>query len=238
MSIEALKWAFEQEDVAPGPRFVLVALANRADEVGFCFPSVRWVQKKTGYVDSSIRKYLEDLEAIGKLQKTTRRREDGGKASSEYRLALDQPGLTLTPPSPSHGDTPPSRGGTHRRGAAEVPPSGGGHIRKQQTKASKKLLSLVAELPDWLPLADWEAFLADRKERKKPMTSRAQVMAIAKLDALRAEGHDPATLLRLAIERGWSGIFPPGKGDQAPTTVAEQNRKAVEEFMRGQESRP
>jgi hypothetical protein len=32
---------------------------------------------------------------------------------------------------------------------------------------------------------------------------------IAKLDKLRAEGHDPATLIDTAIERGWQSVFAP-----------------------------
>jgi hypothetical protein len=65
------------------------------------------------------------------------------------------------------------------------------------------------ELPDWLPSDIWELWIADRKERGKPMTTMAQKLAIRSLDKLRAEGHTPRAVIDNAIEKGWQGLYPP-----------------------------
>lgn len=84
-------------------------------------------------------------------------------------------------------------------------------------------------LPPWMPAKPWGDFIADRRERKKPMTSRALQLAIAKLAALRDAGHDPEAVLLQSIACGWSGLFPikaerAGKADL--TSLAERVRAA------------
>jgi hypothetical protein len=146
VSIEALKWAFEQEDVPPGPRFVLVALANRANEEGGdLYPSLRWIQKKTGIPERTIRQHMTDLQRRGLLVKTERRREDGGRTSNEYRLPLTQPGLRFnTPPAAIAGGAAAIAGGTaapagHPRQPLPEPPATiAGHETKDQTKETRK----------------------------------------------------------------------------------------------------
>lgn len=61
-------------------------------------------------------------------------------------------------------------------------------------------------LPDWLPLASWDEW---RRHRGKKLTAQAATRQIAKLDEIRAQGHDPATVIGLAIESGWATFYAP-----------------------------
>ena len=71
--------------------------------------------------------------------------------------------------------------------------------------ASPKPAPLV---PDWLPPEAWAAFLAHRKALRKPLTAQAVKLAIAKLDELRRQGHEPTAVLEQSILAGWQGLFP------------------------------
>lgn len=146
MSIEALKWAFEQEDVPSGPRFVLVALANRANEEGGdLYPSIRWIKKKTGIPERTIRQHITDLQTRGLLVKTERRRDDGGRTSNEYMLPLMQPGLRFsTPPAATAGGGAVvavggvAVAGNPLRPLPGPPAATAGHETQEQTKETKK----------------------------------------------------------------------------------------------------
>lgn len=62
-------------------------------------------------------------------------------------------------------------------------------------------------LPNWLALADWEAFVKHRKRLKAPMSDEAQVRAIAQLSRLRDDGHEPSAVIDQSIVSSWKGLF-------------------------------
>jgi hypothetical protein len=64
------------------------------------------------------------------------------------------------------------------------------------------------DLPDWVPREEWDGFKAMRARQKKPLTLRAEQMALADLEKLRAEGNDPAAVLRQSEFKCWLGLFP------------------------------
>jgi hypothetical protein len=64
------------------------------------------------------------------------------------------------------------------------------------------------QLPLWLPAEAWEAYLAMRKEIKKPLSAYGQRLAISTLTQLWAEGHDPRAVLEQSIFNCWRGLFP------------------------------
>ena len=124
MSIAAMNWAWELP-LPPEPKFTMVALADRADEDGLCWPSVSWLVKKTGYSERAVRAHLAKFREDGLLEVKKRARDDGGQSSNEYRLALRQPGLPLdTPPAANAG------GGA----VASSPPAGKGEGPLQQVQ--------------------------------------------------------------------------------------------------------
>lgn len=77
MSNEALAWAWTVP-CAPTAKLVLVALADRANEAGECFPSVRDMMERTCLKERAIQYALQDLERAGWVRRDFR----SGRASN------------------------------------------------------------------------------------------------------------------------------------------------------------
>ncbi len=104
MSIEALMWAWAQR-ISHGSKLVLLALADHADEEGWCWPRVRYLAKKCGVSERSVQRGLKDLERSAFVQRIETFREDGSHGSNRYRVGivpvpsvLSPPGVTVSPP--------------------------------------------------------------------------------------------------------------------------------------------
>ena len=67
MSNEALSWAWGVP-CAPTAKLVLVAIADRANAAGECFPSSRDIVERTGLAERTVRLSLRELERIGALR--------------------------------------------------------------------------------------------------------------------------------------------------------------------------
>ena len=63
-------------------------------------------------------------------------------------------------------------------------------------------------LPDWLVKEAWEDFVRMRKAIKKPLTERAMIRSLKKLDALRKEGQDPNAVLDQSVDCCWMDLYP------------------------------
>lgn len=74
-------------------------------------------------------------------------------------------------------------------------------------RIEKKIQKETFVLPDWLDKELWEEFKRYRKERRSPLTSQAEKLALAKLDAMRQQ-ESPATIIHRTIENGWKTFYP------------------------------
>ena len=72
MSLDAMRWAFQVPDLRSSVKFVLVALADRANEENECFPSREQLQLDTCLNKETISKATEELERMGLLVKVRR----------------------------------------------------------------------------------------------------------------------------------------------------------------------
>ena len=63
-------------------------------------------------------------------------------------------------------------------------------------------------VPDWVPAVSWRAFVQHRKDIRKPLTANAADLAIAELEKLKAQGHEPAAVINQSIVSRWAGLFP------------------------------
>lgn len=80
-------------------------------------------------------------------------------------------------------------------------------------------------LPDWLPLPEWEGFLAMRKKIKKVPTDRAIDLMIMKLETLRAAGEDIGAVLDQSTMGNYQGLFPVRQDQrQAPAAGPNMSR--------------
>lgn len=72
----------------------------------------------------------------------------------------------------------------------------------------------MSALPEWLPLPEWEGFLAMRKKIKKVPTDRAIELLIMKLEKLRADGEDVGQVLDQSTMGNYQGLFPVRQGQR------------------------
>jgi hypothetical protein len=97
MSIWAKKWAYEQRTGQSGAKAVLVALAEFADETGFCFPSQPTLAAMTEIAERTVRAHLKTLEQKGFIARE-HRRVGGGKWTSDGYMLLAE-SEQLKPPA-------------------------------------------------------------------------------------------------------------------------------------------
>lgn len=90
MSNEAINWAFHQ-DLPMARKFVLIVLANYADEAHSCYPGQKKIADKIGASVETVRRALTDLEAAGLISRERRTREGGYRTSDRYYLPVDLP---------------------------------------------------------------------------------------------------------------------------------------------------
>ena len=80
---------------------------------------------------------------------------------------------------------------------------------KPEPSKPKKVNFKKFQPPGWVPIRDWEDWLEVRKKKHIPETDRALQLSVDKLAKFQNKGHPPGTVLQLAIERGWTGLFEP-----------------------------
>lgn len=166
MSNEALTWAFKQEGLTMTEKFVLIALADYADENNTCFPSYGKTAARVSASKSTVQRAVRSLEEKGFLRVVEGKRANGSQTSNRYMLA---PG--------SHSDTrgvvTVTRGGSHSDQGALVT---GDHpltpsINPQSNSASRRKPS--RPIPeDWQPLDRHQ-----QKAREKNLDLNTQVQA-------------------------------------------------------------
>ncbi|MFJ4038229.1 helix-turn-helix domain-containing protein [Microbacterium sp. NPDC090007] len=91
MSYKATNWAWELGLKMP-EKFVLVALADMADEKQSCYPGQATLSRMTGASERTVRRAITSLEDAGLLTREERRTEGGYRTSDRYVL---QVGATL-----------------------------------------------------------------------------------------------------------------------------------------------
>ena len=90
MSIRAMNWAW-QAPLPPGPKIVLLALADIADDEGVCWPGHRALAVKCSTTVRTVQRTIAALAAQGRLLIEPRYRNDGSRSSNRYRLPIDTP---------------------------------------------------------------------------------------------------------------------------------------------------
>lgn len=73
---------------------------------------------------------------------------------------------------------------------------------------------LKISLPDCINPEAWAEWIAYRRDRK--LTTRQQTMQaqVAELETWAKSGHDPTSVIRTSIAKGWQGLFEPKQGNQ------------------------
>ncbi|WP_454676657.1 hypothetical protein [Achromobacter marplatensis] len=85
------------------------------------------------------------------------------------------------------------------------------------------------ELPDWLDRDDWQSWVADRKDRKKPVTEEGAKRQLQQLADYRAEGHQPAAVIANSIAGSYLGLFPP-KAQARASPARQSNSQRIADW--------
>jgi hypothetical protein len=89
MSLKVMTWAWTVP-LPPSPKFVLMALADEADDSGFCFPSHRRIAQKCSITERSVRRLIRLL-ATDRYLVVQQRFNNRARTSNGYQLAVDHP---------------------------------------------------------------------------------------------------------------------------------------------------
>lgn len=87
MSNEALTWAFRQE-LPMTEKFVLVSLADYADDEHSCYPSYAKTAKRVGCSRRTVMRAVEVLQQGGFLRVVPRGRANGSMSSNRFVLSV------------------------------------------------------------------------------------------------------------------------------------------------------
>lgn len=99
--------------------------------------------------------------------------------------------------------------------SAQIGPKSSAQIGTHKRKKEKEKKESVP-LPEFIPSQLWAEFKAMRVKIRKPMTAKAEVLAIAKLTQFKNRGFNVAEILESSIFNSWQGLFEP------KITVSEQ----------------
>jgi hypothetical protein len=87
VSVRAMAWAWEQ-DLPEGDKLLLMALADHADDEGFCWPGQESLGRKIGRSERTVRERLKRLETKGFLSRRPRYNGSGHRSSDMIQLHL------------------------------------------------------------------------------------------------------------------------------------------------------
>jgi len=94
VSYKATAWAYDLPLIGP-QKFVLVALADMADEEHSCYPGQRRLSTMTGFSVRTVQRALEQLEAHGLITREHRQGSRGFRTSDRYRLSVGTAALNF-----------------------------------------------------------------------------------------------------------------------------------------------
>ena len=211
-----MSWVWKNGPLDSMDRFVLLKLADNANQDGRCWPSLSEIALATCLSESSVRRSVQSLEKGGWLEVF---RGSGRGKSSHYTIiekvsdsyplkgvtqkGFQQKGFSGTEKGVS-GTVPPSSPSL----LSPTPPINPPPITPLQ-KPSKTVKSESENLPEWLDRDLWDSWVEMRKRiPRAPFTDRARRGILGDLAKLRAIGKtDPNERLEECLKRGWRGVF-------------------------------
>ena len=215
MSVRVMTAVWEI-DLPASDKIVLLALADCANDEGKCWPGMTTLTQKCSKGERTIQASVKRLVAAGHLS----RKEVLGRGC-KYVV---HPSKDCAPAE----NAPPQK-------LTKTPAKSAGKPSRTVNGCSNEQHERVKgwpEIPDWVPVAEWNGFVRMRKTIRKPLTDRAVTTIIRKLERFRANGHDPGAVLDTSTENSWAGIFEPRTTandyrNSKPTGTANAAQRAI-----------
>lgn len=196
MSIKLMSAAWDL-DIPATEKMVLLCLCDYANAEGTCWPGAEGIGKRCSLTERTVRKAIKWLMDEGLLGAQIR----PGK-TAVYKI---DPGSKFTPEanSPRNMTAQPRKEIPDTPEAASDEPS--------RTIKEPSVYELPArdgvEIPEWIPICRFDAWLAMRRAIKEPPTREAIKLAVGKLEKMKAKGHDPGEVLDQSTLNNWKGLF-------------------------------
>jgi hypothetical protein len=222
MSIHWADWVWENGPGNVQDNLVLLRLAYRADQDGFCFPSIADVVKGTRLSERAVCRSISNLQRDGWMEIL----KGGGRGkTSQYHLikrvpnsqslettervtasqGLDHKTLPISQSNES-AETLTNSLETLTNRQNPLHPLNGVKVKKGQVGSQPP----SPELPEWLHRDSWEGFVEMRRKIPRvPFTDRARSNILSDLEKLHSYGIDPNQRLEKAISSGWRGVLFP-----------------------------
>jgi hypothetical protein len=205
---------------------VMLALADHADDSGYCYPGIERIARKCRVSSRTVQRHLKSLCEIGELRiERGRGVTVQGGVTNRYQITVSESGDKLTPgdKTPPEVVTKSARSGdralTYKPSVEPSEETSGGlfsdEIVKEVAENERNLEKLFPfhslfnrhDINDLLKAIDfgkhWRAYVANRKELRKPLTERSALMI---LTTLAQRPHEACAAIEAAIEKGWTGI--------------------------------
>jgi len=205
MSVRVMSAVFESRILGPVERLVMLALADHADDAGRCYPSNARLQDRTGLSERAVRANIRKLEDAGFLAIAMNAGQGGANV---YIVRPDG-----APNAPRH-EMPP---GTPRPTPRHMVPVGGAPYAPKPSRtintsvskdtSVKRVKPFAFECPTGVDPVDWQALIANRKQKRAALTEGAYRQIINKLERWSNDGWPPGPIVANAAERGWTTIF-------------------------------
>jgi len=182
MSNRAITWAYRQE-LKAGPKFVLVTLADMADQEHSCYPGVGTLAELTGYGRTAVRTHIEALIDAGLVTTQRRHKGNGARTSDRYYLAVEGHVGAESGPTP---EAP--RAGIRALAAVDVEPESG------PTEQAPRAGIRADVEPDSERLEPDSAVALKEEPTDEPQGEPSDVFASAREGLLELEVPEPPTL--------------------------------------------
>lgn len=179
MSWQALAWAKTITVGGPGPKAVLLCLADRADEAHSCYPSQALLAKETEQGERTVRRQLAVMEEQGFIRRE-RRMTGTGRTSDRYVLAVSETikvdGRPDLQPAKMAGSdqSQPATDDTANR----PPVAGESPVEPTSKETSGKPDSIMDIDPEHRRLCDLLADLIEANGSKRPTITKAWLDAV------------------------------------------------------------
>jgi DNA-binding MarR family transcriptional regulator len=206
VSMEAIT-AARKLTLPPRDKFVLLALADYANDDGEAYPKQSTLAEWTCYNRTTVNEALANLERAGLIETQQTYRDDGGKSYKRYRLTFLTPhvgeadkGMSARPTRVCRPEQQPLVGEADSKN-----PQQGTHKKEPKKKGAREHFDpLSVDLPANVSRDVWRDFIAYRRERRLPTTPTHTRRLLEKLSAA---GADADAMLAQTIENGWQGVF-------------------------------
>lgn len=201
MSIKLMAKIWEYGPESQGERFVLLALADYANDEGECWPSLGGIARRTCLSERGIQKILKRL-------------CDGGWLGIEYGKGRRNCNIyTIKTPNEVHPErgSPPNLSAETPNLGVKNPERGSPEpsitVKEPSVINKRAREEVVALLSVWSSQEAAESFERYRRGHKsKGLTLTAAKRLAGSLQEIFNAGYDPSDALGLAEERGWASV--------------------------------